>query len=121
MECRGWHMPDGCSFLAPCAVTRCACLPAGATDVVIAEAEAGLVVGSRLARGLGVPDRAVRGLAGVMRTEMTGFAAELAARLTADSGATQLATVFKFDQSKSPALTDDTIVADEPLPGAHRS
>ena len=94
------------------------CLPAGATDVVIAEAEAGLVVGSQLARGLGVPDRAIKGLAGVLRAEMGSFAAELAVRAAGEGkDSSEAASVFRFDQAKSPAFTDDPISRDEPLPG----
>lgn len=92
---------------------------AGATDVVIAEAEAGLVVGSQLARGLGVPDRAIKGLAGVLRAEMGSFAAELAVRAAGEGkDSSEAASVFRFDQAKSPAFTDDPISRDEPLPEA---
>lgn len=82
---------------------------------MIAEAEAGLVVGSQLSRALGVPERAIKGLAGVLRTEMGAYSAELARRLAVDPEARKAASVFRFDQSKAPAFTDDPISRDEPL------
>ncbi|KAI3436796.1 hypothetical protein D9Q98_006207 [Chlorella vulgaris] len=89
---------------------------AGATEVVVAEAEAGLVVGGHLARELGVPNRAILGLTSILRAEMSAFTSQLALSLAASSEApSETAWIFKFDQGKAPAFTDDPISPDVPL------
>ena len=100
-------------------------LPAGASAVVTAETEAGLEVGSQLARGLGASGRAIKSLTDVLRLEMVAHGTQLAERLAepaapaavgqgAASGEQQAVSVFKFDQSKAPAFSDDPISPDAP-------
>lgn len=82
----------------------------------MAEAEAGLVVGGHLARELGVPNRAILGLTSILRAEMSAFTSQLALSLAASSEApSETAWIFKFDQGKAPAFTDDPISPDVPL------
>lgn len=109
---------------------------AGATTVVSSSTEVGLAVGSSLARGLGVPPRAVTGLADVMRAELDAFSAQLAAEMHAardnsngkgkgsgsgsgsDEGAGKALSIFKFDHSKAPAFSDDPIRMDSEVAAA---
>lgn len=88
---------------------------AGAASVVIAETEAGLAMGTQLAQGLGIAPRAVKSLAGVMRVEMGNHSTALALQIS-EGSASQAVSVFKFDQSKAPAFTDDPINPDMPGP-----
>lgn len=89
---------------------------AGATTVVTAETEAGLAVGSQLARGLGVSPRAVASLASAMRAEMDArLAEEVEAGVDSTGSKSNQMEVFKFDQSKAPAFSDDPINSDSDL------
>lgn len=85
---------------------------AGATEVVLSEAEAGLAVGSLMAGQLGISsERSVTALAQAMREDMKERAHELAAEAMAaegssassseaSSGAATLRSVYKFDGAK---------------------
>ena len=96
---------------------------AGASTVVSAATEAGLAVGSSLARGLGVPGRTVAGLTDALRSELDARAAELAEQLHAparsgsegEKAEPNKVSIFKFDQSKAPTPYDDTIASDSDL------
>lgn len=88
--------------------------------MVSAAAEAGLAVGTSLARGLGVPSRAVAGLADVLRVELDNRSIQMAHELGsggpsqsgAEADGTTAVSVFKFDQAKAPAFSDDPISPD---------
>jgi hypothetical protein len=93
--------------------------------VVTAETEAGLAVGTQLARGLGASGRAIKSLTDALRLEMMAHGTELAERLAepaapaagGQGGASseqQAVSVFKFDQTKAPAFSDDPISPDAP-------
>lgn len=73
-------------------------------------------MGSQLARGLGIPGRAVSTLASVMRAELNAQAAQLA-ESRQDPSQGSVVTVFKFDQTKAPAFTDDPISSDTAVAG----
>lgn len=83
-----------------------------------------MAVGSQVARALGVSPRTVASLADVMRVELDSRAAELAEELHAgpaakakrggEESAAPRVSIFKFDQSKAPALSDDPIAPDSP-------
>ncbi|KAL4424973.1 hypothetical protein ABPG77_002858 [Micractinium sp. CCAP 211/92] len=88
---------------------------AGASTVIVSETEAGLAVGSQLARGLGVPARTVSSLASVMRRELDARAAELAAAGADPAADGPAVPIFKFDQTKAPAPSDDPISSDSAM------
>ncbi|PRW56322.1 K(+) efflux antiporter chloroplastic [Chlorella sorokiniana] len=97
---------------------------AGATTVISAAAEAGLAVGSSLAKGLGVPGRAVSSLADVLRQELDVRAHQIAEEKriaggkSGEEGEAQAVSVFKFDQSRAPAFSDDQIERDSEMAAA---
>lgn len=72
-------------------------------------------MGSQLARGLGVPTRTVNSLAGVMRQELDVHAAELAAAGADPAADGPAVPIFKFDQAKAPAPSDDPISSDSAM------
>lgn len=72
-------------------------------------------MGSQLARGLGVPTRTVSSLASVMRQELDARAAELAAAGSDPAADGPAVPIFKFDQAKAPAPSDDPISSDSAM------
>lgn len=88
--------------------------------MIVSETEAGLAVGSQLARGLGVPTRTVSSLASVMRRELDARAAELAAAGADPAADGPSVPIFKFDQTKAPAPSDDPISSDSAMAAGGR-